>query len=288
MMKLMNIEEQNLEHEQQRRLFDLSLIQPKHTYSNQNHSKVSRYYFCKDEETSSSSVSSCPLPALESLSSTLTDDDNASISSVSTQGSCAVTVQRRSVFSQYWKKTGQQMLLQQQVTVAALSASSATGDDAVCYHSDSSSSRFLSTPPEHEAVLHQQGPPSSPFPAAPVSSPSRRTVLPYSAIRSSYSAPSFSQWNDADTDHAIATSSSSSPRKVRSTSMLNKQPSASCLRQSRFSPNKNSNKVRRSNSLHRENSCGSLVRFDMEAVAVLHFEPPKERYAEEGWADFFQ
>jgi hypothetical protein len=140
---------------------------------------------------------SSPPPPMESLStySSTTDDDNTSVSSVSTQGSVVVT--RRSVFSQYWKNTGQEppkFLARSRTpaptepsgTSSADSSVDATEDAVVVDNDDtdevdtpktsgSAKALPLSTPPEHEEVLESEVP-SMAAAAVAVASPSDRQV----------------------------------------------------------------------------------------------------------------
>jgi len=282
-------EQEQQEEVQQCKVFDLSLIQEPQADPSKR-------------ATTSTSASSLP-PPVESLSLYTTDDDNTSVSSVSTQGS---VVPRRSMFSQYWKKTGQEPLASPRrrsvnTDDVVANASSALPADTALAAGDAFTGA-LSAPPEHEPVSDLQLLPASTTTATSPTrtGPKRRSMFPPSAtltssIRSSCSAPQL----------GVATPIvGRTPRKIRSAPhLLSKQPSASCLRESpRYSSstttsasysnnNKENNVNRRCTTLRRESSSdssvSSSVRFDMEAVAVLHFEPPIERYAEEGWSDYF-
>jgi hypothetical protein len=159
-------------------------------------------------------------------------------------------------------------------------------------HYSTSSHNFLSTPPEDEAVLDRHVPAMRQLQLSP-SSARRRSMFP--SMRQSSSVPSFSVTGAATA--APATTSIASKKTLSLPHLLTKQPSASCLRESpRYSSSPSSSGtgqshlVRRASSSESASSCSlsSSVRFDMTAVAVLHFEPPQERYAEEGWADYFQ
>lgn len=269
------------------------------------------------------SPSRSPPPPLESLTA-FTDDD--SVSSVSTQGSASViyTQQRRAVFSQYWKKTGQEILPQLPrirrsadvlvTDTAATRSSSSSTEPRVSASSSSLLSdvpenrlMFLSTQPENEVVLDVEIPEE--LPVSTTSYGLRRSILPTPPRSNSVpcqlsSYPSF--LSVATTTSGIATTDTTSSsfstrplvtRKTQSSPHLGqKQPGASCLRESRFSPVKastSSSSICSASSYSRhtmttdQSSITSSVRFDMDAVAVRHFEPPKEKYAEEGWAQYF-
>jgi len=292
--------------DERRQMFDLTLIQEEQQWTAMNNNKNSSSSHQRQEDADaarSSSSLSC-LPPMETLSLYTTDDDNTSVSSVSTQGS----VTRRSVFSQYWKKTGQEpptYLSRAQLTSPPSPPpppreTAADLDDVqqlpaamLLQHSSS----FLSTAPEHEEVLDIQVPSLPQIPAAFVS-PARRSVLPRNAvmkIRHSSSAPSLAAVAAAASFDSGDSTPLSSRNKTRSLShLLTKQPSASCLRESRYSPSNasaaggSSNNALRRDSSSDASSVASSVRFDLEAVAVRHFELPQERYAEEGWSDYFQ
>jgi hypothetical protein len=280
---------------QPQQLFDLSLIQQQ---QDQSPDQITLYGE-KHEATSHR------FPPLESLT---TEDDNTSVSSVSTQGS----IQRRSMFSRYWKKIGQEpprYLPQPSSCDAAVSPTLSPPNSFATGFS------FLATPPEHEAVLDVQVP-SMPaasttvVTAASTKTPSRRNVfplgLPQTTIRLSSSAPSLSRYQD-QISSVTSLSSSGSPRKTRSCShFFTKQPSSSCLRESRFSPSKDSSisSISASRGIRRNNSditttfstntdsasilSRSSVRFDLAATSVRHFEPPQEHHAEDGWSEYFQ
>ncbi|KAG7342385.1 hypothetical protein IV203_007478 [Nitzschia inconspicua] len=277
-----------LQDEQQQQVFDLSLIQQQ---QNQSQDKLST-------EEKSNGISSQHLPPLESLT---TDDDNTSVSSVSTQGS----IQRRSMFSQYWKKTGQEPPRYYNVS---RSSSCGTAISSTSLPSNGCAlAGFLATPPEHEAVLDVQVPSMTAAAAASDNEtnshaklPSRRNMFHRShafIIRPSSSAPSLSSYHqDQDSTATTSLLSSGSPRKTRSHShLLSKQPSFSCLRESRFSPRKNC-EVRRNSSATTASTLtdsasivsGSSVRFDLTATSVMHYDLPQERYAEDGWSSYFE
>ena len=324
--------EQQQQQEQRRQMFDLSLIQEEKQWTMSSCSPaIARPY----GSSSGSGVLSYSPPPMETLSVySTTDDDNTSVSSVSTQGS----VTRRSVFSQYWKKTGQEppTFLARSSTPATpsvqaptnTSSSSSDNDDVgpteaaaevdTPRTSGSAKALQLSTPPEHEEEGLESEVPVMTSDAADavtvVVSPSRRSMFSSPTrssmmmrIRPSSSAPSLSSVASDYDDYSSPSSSPSSSsmgNKSRSLSMLTKQPSASCLRESpRYSctPTKNSSSSENDvgtttggGGLRRISSCisdtssvGSSVRFDMDNVAVRHFEIPQERYAEEGWTNYF-
>ena len=76
-------------------------------------------------------------------------------------------------------------------------------------------------------------------------------------------------------------------RKIQSTSALGNKPTKSCLRPSRYSGT-NINDINNNNLRLSVRSAGSdnSVRFS-EKVEVTVFQSSVERYAEEGWSDFF-
>lgn len=267
------------EEQQPEQVFDLSLIQQQQQKQLQITSSI---------EHREHGVASRHFPPLESLT---TEDDNTSVSSVSTQGS----IQRRSMFSQYWKKTGQEPPRYLPISSSCGAAISPTSSP--CH----AGVGFLATPPEHEAVLDVQVPSMTAAAASHVSvsnkMPSRRTMFSRGGqpfIRPSSSAPSLSSYQDQDSTPATTPlPASGSPRKTRSYShLLSKQPSTSCLRESRFSPNKAS--IRRDSSTVSTSADSasivsvSSVRFDMAATSVVHYDLPQERYAEEGWCNYFK
>jgi len=70
-------------------------------------------------------------------------------------------------------------------------------------------------------------------------------------------------------------------RKIQSTSALGQRPAKSCLRPTRYTISGTANQRRRS-----ERSSDNSVHFS-EKIEVTLFQPSLERYAEEGWSDFF-
>lgn len=312
----------------EQRVFDLSLMQQQ----DEEEQKSRRQALLSQQENlrraADGKVGVSPhhhynAPPLESL---IADDDNSSVSSVSTQGS----IQRRSMFSQYWKKTGQEP-----PPYLPRSSSCGTSSPAsISYGGGTAATAFsfLATPPEHEVVLDVQVPSMTAAATNDImgmTTPSRRSMFgrgyPHPLIRQSSSAPSLSSYQcyssssfpDPDsTTSASATPSAttslhlaaaaSSPRKIRSCSQLltSKQPSSSCLRESRFSPHK----MRRNSSstttatattssatdCNNDSSSASIVsgsscvRFDLSATSVRHYDLPQERYAEAGWSNYFE
>lgn len=78
-------------------------------------------------------------------------------------------------------------------------------------------------------------------------------------------------------------------RKIQSSSTLGRKPSKSCLRSSRFSRLHDDGEPLRQQSQHTTATGGSdnnSVRFSQK-VEVTLFQPSLERYAQEGWSDFF-
>jgi hypothetical protein len=231
-------------------------------------------------EASLSSPSSTPPPPLDTLTA-CTDDD--SVSSVSTQESSSL--QMRSVFAQYWKVSRQEPSYPRNAPKAAFAASPLLSLPR-------NHLNFLSTQPENEVVLDKQKPLRS------STNRPRRSILPQAPR--SYSVPS--QLSSLPSACSTSTTSTATrvvfTRKTQSSPQLGqKQPGASCLRQSRFSP---VNAMALSSSTptsptswsasannDQPSVSSSSVRFDMDSVAVLHFEPPQERYAEEGWSQYF-
>jgi hypothetical protein len=67
-------------------------------------------------------------------------------------------------------------------------------------------------------------------------------------------------------------------RTVSSSEILDARKTISCLRETRFSG-------RRSRSCSLSESAS--VRFDLDAVDVVCYDTPQERYAEFGWSDYF-
>lgn len=308
----------------EQRVFDLSLMQQQDEEEQKCRRQALLYQQenlrrAADGKVGVSSHHHYNAPPLESL---IADDDNSSVSSVSTQGS----IQRRSMFSQYWKKTGQEP-----PPYLPRSSSCGTSSPAsISYGGGAAAAAFsfLATPPEHEVVLDVDVPSMTAAATNDVmgmTTPSRRSMFgrgyPHPIIRQSSSAPSLSsyQWYSSsslpDPTSASATPSAtaslhlaaaaSSPRKIRSCSQLltSKQPSSSCLRESRFSPHK----MRRNSSstttatattssatdCNNDSSSasivsGSSVRFDLSATSVRHYDLPQERYAEAGWSNYFE
>mmetsp|Transcript_11306 Transcript_11306/g.21562 ORF Transcript_11306/g.21562 Transcript_11306/m.21562 type:complete len:256 (+) Transcript_11306:94-861(+) len=70
-------------------------------------------------------------------------------------------------------------------------------------------------------------------------------------------------------------------RKIQSTSSLGQKPIRSCLRPSRYTSSGTASKQRIS-----ERSSDISVHFS-EKIEVTLFQPSLERYAQEGWSDFF-
>ncbi len=280
-----------------------------------------------------------PLPALESLSistestdansnneDTSSSDFNDCSSSISSQdsnnfvatGNLASRTVKRSVFSQYWKKTGQKPVQLKPIKppespsqsqpssfekstspsalptrlfdprIASLSKADLLEDDAC--DSDSDCQSLPQEEPkkslEQVAASPAHGRRRSILPPPPVSNPALKswTKKPRSASFSHLETCSQSK-------HKLLTNVDSIPRR-RSASALNSQPGPSCLRPyqkyslSRSSTSsclEGSNHARR---LLRSDSSSSSVSFQ-ETVDIRHFEPPRESYAGKGWSDYF-
>lgn len=278
-----------------------------------------------------------PLPALENLSistesteatssneDTSSSDFNDCSSSISSQdsnnfvatGTLTSRTVKRSVFSQYWKKTGQKPVqlrpikppespsqsepskVEKPTSVSTLSpslfdpsiASLSKADLLEDNDSDSDCQSF--TQEESKKSLDQV--------AANTASPGRRrSILPpppvaNRALKSwgkSRSA-SFSQVESCSQSNyrILANDVDSIPRR-RSASSLNSQPGPSCLRPyQRYSLSRASSSsmegASTSRNLLRSDSSSSSVSFQ-EAVDIRHFEPPRESYAGKGWSELF-
>lgn len=191
----------------------------------------------------------CAAPPLESI----TTASSSSLSSISTRdqeddSSIQVQQRKRSIFSHYWKKTGEKPI---EMTPSTEDSSASVPAELP---QSSSHERLDQLFPQAEKVTI---PPTIP----------RRSIMGERA--SSYSNPSFSTLNQsAQTKKSV----SSSELEVKRS-----QCSQSCLRESRFSG---------SNRRSRSNSCSSAVDFS-ERVDVVIYEKPVETYSEEGWSRFF-
>jgi hypothetical protein len=192
------------------------------------------------------------IPTLDSIS--VYTDDSASTSSISSHGtrkSNENCQRRRSIFSRYWEASQETPLeLTSRITSAP---------------PPSLEQRRVPDPP----LLQKTVPPTKAEvvvkPNIP-SSPGRRSIMTNGSR--SHSVPS------------LQTAGRPKTRKIFSSlSELeeNKTPTRSCLREARFSGTS-----RRSSSLSE-----SSVRFDMDAIDVVHFEPPREVYSQSGWFNYF-
>jgi hypothetical protein len=200
------------------------------------------------------------LPQLEPFT---TYDDSASVSSVSTVGSTSATPTgittstndrppRRSMFTRYWKSTGQEPLLSLLRRPQVLPLSS------------------IQSPPSPTKLAPST---ASESPSSPVSQ--RRSIFALPEAQRSYSVPSLSVISTTPDPHNPITRKSALSGELKA--------SSSCLREVRFSGGK------RRASLNDISHCSSSssVRFDMESVDVLLFEKPLESYAADGWSENF-
>jgi hypothetical protein len=205
---------------------------------------------------------------------TSTYDDSASVSSVSSLGSTATTTtMRRSVFSKYWESTGQeppQPLQRRPRGIGGISSSPSSSSESLPLRTQETSSSSAKTTPPTTAPGRR-----------------RRSILQPQAHRS-YSVPS-------------GMSSRTVPITRKSASSIELKAKDSCLRETRFSgatrrrrssgaSSSNTNTNNNDSSQPRPHSTTNsslLVRFDMESIDVLHFQPPLECYALERWADHF-
>ena len=281
-----------------------------------------------------------PLPALENLSistesteATSSNEDisssefNDCSSSISSQdsnnfvatGTFASRTVKRSVFSQYWKKTGQKPVqlrpikpedesrpqsepskVDQPASVSTIPpplfdpniASLSKADLLEDNDCDSDSDCQSFTQEEPKKSLDQV--------AANTASPGRRrSILPPAPVAN----PALKSWSksrSASFSHVESCSQSnrqllandvdSIPRR-RSASSLHSQPGPSCLRPyQRYSLSRVSSSslegASTSRKLLRSDSSSSSVSFQ-EAVDIRHFEPPRESYAGKGWSELF-
>jgi hypothetical protein len=211
------------------------------------------------------------LPQLEPLT---TYDDSASVSSVSTVGSTPATStganvgssssptdrpQRRSMFTKYWKTTGEEPLLSLLRRTQELPLSS----------SQSPPSPITELAPTDSTASTDSESPSSPI-------SQRRSIFALPSAQRSHSVPSLSAINTTpDPHHRPITRKSASSGELKA--------SSSCLREARFSGYE-----RRGFLNDISHNCSlSRVRFDMESVDVLLFEKPLESYATDGWSENF-
>ena len=238
-------------------LFDLSTMMNIQNTSDENSGCTSA---SQDEEQSITMPLSfdghSSIPRMESVS-TFASDDVASASSCAGMSPNSI-VPKRSIFSSYWSKHKRDIFPQQTRAAPPIPEPaplwSKSQSDSVVYDSSSSSS--------------DASPPSFP----------RRSILP-----TSYSYQSLPQ------TQRLARKSSSTSDLEGSSHHSRTLPSSSCLRSARFSPNR-----QRSVSVGDDqastsgmSTSSSVVRFDLEAIDVMHFAPPQETYASSGWSDYF-
>jgi hypothetical protein len=175
--------------------------------------------------------------------------DDGSLSSGSTLGSASTGKPRRSMFPQYWKKIG---------------------------HEPSTVQRRSSAPQrivrQAEQLLQEQEEPVVKE-VVKSSNPRRRSFMPKPTPFMPKPTPTRSY-------SVSSLPAAFKPRPItrRIVSSCELGENKSCLRQSRFSGAR-----RRSLSI----SITYSVRFDMDAIDVLHFQTPQERYAEDGWYNYF-
>ena len=275
-----------------------------------------------------------PLPALENLSisteSTEATSNNEDISS-SDFNDCSSSISsqdsnnfvatgnrtvKRSVFSQYWKKTGQKPVQLRPIkplerpsqsepsslvkssspstlparfdpSIATLSKADLLEDDECDSDSDS---QFLS---------HEEPKKSLEQVAASPAHGQRRSILPpppvaNAAFKSWSRKPRSASFSHLETcspsKHKLLTEVDSIPRR-RSASSLNSRPGPSCLRPyQRYSLSTASSSsfegAKATRRLSRSDSSSSSVSFQ-ETVDIRHFEPPHESYAGKGWSEHF-
>lgn len=294
-----------------------------------------------------------PLPSLENLSISTESTDATSIrnkededicssefndcsSSVSSQDSNNFVASgnpsrvpfKRSVFSQYWQKTGQTPVILRPVkslptTDLASDTSDADVSNVASTHSTSSSlpypidrsiasmsnADFLEDHDEddgNECEASTRGDSSLKHNSkGEVSHPPlgrRRSILPPAPV----SQPALRSWKKSVSlsnvegysrcNNTLAHKSRSLPRMRSSSSIL--QPGPSCLRPfQKYSPSR-PNGSKASEDQPRVSQCSPrrLMRSDsssssvsfQEAVDVRHFEPPRESYSEKGWSEYFK
>ena len=274
-----------------------------------------------------------PLPSLETLSISTEsteatrkeseDEDfcssefNDSSSSVSSQDSNNF-VAKRSVFSQYWQKTGQTPLLLRLSkspsspdrmigkgstkvystsiatpaaptsfssslyplgnSIASLSNADLLEDDE-CDISTQDEDEF--EPPMEEVTPSPIGRRRSILPPAPTSHPAMKSWRKSASLSN---VEGYSRWDRHHLEHKTR----SLPR-MRSSPAI--QPGPSCLRpHQRYSPSKAEASRPLSQAsprtFLRSDSNSSSVSFQ-EAVDVRHFEPPRMLFAGKGWSDYF-
>jgi len=211
-----------------------------------SHSKPCRPIQLSDfqDETSSS------LPPLDQITvcSTACDDDNSSLSSMSSAGHCAQDVKPRTLFKSYWETSGSfRSLKSVSVPVKELSFTSPEVDTTVAITY------------EHTLELREISVPRT------ESTPRTRRRI-FGQLVCSDSLPLFPSLN-----------LHKDLREIRSASALtHKKPKESCLRQSRFSGQR------------RRDSDASDASVSFSAtVDVVFFEPPSEQWAPAGWSDRF-
>ena len=162
---------------------------------------------------------------------------------------------KRSIFSQYWKTN----------RVAPSS----------------------STPLEHASALTEVPPTSLEPESVPPATPSPRRISSTTSLDDSCQAstpmsPRRRSILPAVPQSPATIKRSLPPRRIQSTSELEtvEKTTKSCLRESRFSG-------RKSRSCSISELSSSSVRFDMDNIDVVHFEPPMEIFAQPGWCEHF-
>ena len=205
--------------------------------------------------------SSAP-PPLDSItaSQSFEDDDSSTLSSLSLQDPHEDTAEqveprKRSIFSLYWEKTGQQpieLMLAPAPAKIASSVSSAS-DDIVRMNAESFQAHS-----NNVGIFRKDSPAM------------RRSIMGSGSWSYSSSLPLFPSPEPV------------SRKKSLSASELEKKTVRrnSCLRQARYSGDRES---RRDSEL----SLSSSVSFDLN-VDIVVFQPPKEKWAAEGWDNYFR
>ena len=250
----------------------------------------------------------------EDISSSDFNDCSSSISSQDSNNFVATgnrTV-KRSVFSQYWKKTGQKPV---QLRPIKPLESPSQSEPSSLVKSSSPSTLPARFDPSMAALskadlleddecdsdsLPQEEPKKSlEQVAASPAHGQRRSILPpppvaNAALKSWSRKPRSASFSHLETcspsKHQLLTEVDSIPRR-RSASSLNSRPGPSCLRPyQRYSLSRaSSSSLEGANTprrLSRSDSSSSSVSFQ-EAVDIRHFEPPRESYAGKGWSEHF-
>jgi hypothetical protein len=267
------------------RVFDLSSFEPMNSAHHHHHH---HHHDAQDRASSKKQ----PLDSEDSLPSfdCSTDDSESSTSSYSTIGSTnasgtSICTPRRSMFHKYWKNTGQDPMVLQRTpetnTIFEL--------EEELHHHDH---HHLPQQQEEEdpapTVVRVSSTSSIDSSSSSSQRRRRRSILPppptiTKPCNRSISVPSFGSpllQQERRCEQLLC-------RKSVSSGDL--KPSGSCLRESRYSGKKKAVTVAAAAAAPQSGGgpATTPVRFDMEAIDVVHFELPQERYAEQGWSSFF-